>query len=139
MNKIVVIAHNVRSANNVGSLFRTAEGLGVKKLYLSGYTPYPAMPTDERLPHTASKVSKQINKTALGAEESLAWGHIKDTASLIKIGNVRIVSGMSFTIKKQFVTQTHVVGCVFNQQRIFICAFVLIVRVTQFVPVAGGK
>lgn len=68
MRSIVLIAHNLRSCHNVGSLLRTAEGLGVSRVYLSGYTPYPAQSHDVRLPHLAAKINKQIQKTALGAE-----------------------------------------------------------------------
>ncbi len=59
----------------MGSLLRTAEGLGVAKVYLTGYTPYPIAVDDERLPHLAAKVDRQIHKTALGAERSIAWQH----------------------------------------------------------------
>jgi tRNA G18 (ribose-2'-O)-methylase SpoU len=75
MPEIIVIAHNLRSCHNVGSLLRTAEGLGVKQVILSGYTPYPANKDDERLPHIATKLTKQISKTALGAETSQPWEH----------------------------------------------------------------
>jgi tRNA G18 (ribose-2'-O)-methylase SpoU len=51
MSQIIVIAHNIRSTHNVGSIFRTAEGFGVKKIILSGYTPYPKVKNDTRLPH----------------------------------------------------------------------------------------
>jgi len=71
MRSLVLIAHNLRSAHNVGSLLRTAEGLGVEQVYLTGYTPYPAQPQDKRLPHEISKIDKQISKTALGAEKIL--------------------------------------------------------------------
>lgn len=70
---LIIIAHNIRSTHNVGALMRTCEGLGVNKLFLTGYTPYPASKTDKRLPHIAEKLSKQIHKTALGAEDSLHW------------------------------------------------------------------
>src|SRR6476646_8495105 len=72
---IVLIAHNLRSTHNVGSLLRTAEGLGVTKVVLSGYTPYPMHDEDRRLPHEAGKLGKQINKTALGAEDMVKWEH----------------------------------------------------------------
>lgn len=75
MRDIVIIAHNLRSTHNVGSLLRTAEGLGVGKVILSGYTPYPAHPNDRRLPHEAEKIAKSINKTALGAENMVKWEH----------------------------------------------------------------
>lgn len=63
----------MRSTFNVGSLLRTAEGLGVKKVYLTGYTPYPAQVNDTRLPHIAQKLDTQITKTALGAEKLVDW------------------------------------------------------------------
>ena len=69
MREIVVILHDIRSTHNVGSLLRTAEGLGVTKVIFSGYTPYPSMHKDDRLPHLAQKIDTQIAKTALGAEK----------------------------------------------------------------------
>lgn len=69
MAEIIVIVHNIRSTHNVGSIFRTAEGFGVCKIILSGYTPYPTIKNDSRLPHISEKLSAQIHKTALGAEK----------------------------------------------------------------------
>ncbi|HSX31976.1 MAG TPA: TrmH family RNA methyltransferase [Candidatus Saccharimonadales bacterium] len=80
---IVLIAHNLRSTHNVGSLLRTAEGLGVSKVYLSGYTPHPQHANDRRLPHEAAKIAKQLHKTALGAQDMLAWEHHKDILPVI--------------------------------------------------------
>lgn len=68
MPEIIVIAHNIRSTHNVGAIFRTAEGFGITKIILSGYTPYPTTPVDTRLPHISAKLTSQIHKTALGAE-----------------------------------------------------------------------
>ena len=68
-----MVAHNLRSCHNVGSLLRTAEGLGVQKVILSGYTPHPARPHDTRLPHEVAKLTQQIHKTALGAETLQKW------------------------------------------------------------------
>ncbi len=76
--KINVIVHNIRSAHNAGSILRTAEGLGVNRVYLTGYTPYPVGKNDLRLPHIAKKVDSKISKTALGAEKSNIWEHEKD-------------------------------------------------------------
>lgn len=73
MRQIILIAHNLRSCHNVGSLLRTAEGLGVDKVILTGYTPYPLRAGDSRLPHEAVKINRQISKTALGADEHIAW------------------------------------------------------------------
>jgi 23S rRNA (guanosine2251-2'-O)-methyltransferase len=75
MRQVILIVHNLRSAHNVGSLLRTADGLGVSKVYLTGYTPHPSRSGDKRLPHLAAKVDKQIAKTALGAEKTVDWRH----------------------------------------------------------------
>jgi len=84
MIQIVLIAHNLRSTHNVGSLLRTAEGLGVQEVILSGYTPYPLKDGDDRLPHLAAKLDKQIAKTALGAEKSPFWRQTVDITEAIK-------------------------------------------------------
>ena len=68
MPEIVVIAHNIRSTHNIGSIFRTCEGFGVSKIIISGYSPYPRLPHDTRLPHLVDKLTAQIHKTALEAE-----------------------------------------------------------------------
>lgn len=83
MRGLILIAHNLRSCHNVGSLLRTAEGLGVTKVILSGYTPYPIGPGDVRLPHEAQKIQKQIHKTALGAEGLVSWQHEADVLKAI--------------------------------------------------------
>ena len=83
MTDIVLIAHNLRSTHNVGSLLRTADGLGVGRVYLTGYTPYPLQSVDDRLPHLAAKMDRQIAKTALGAEKSVSWEHCPDIESVI--------------------------------------------------------
>ena len=81
--EIILIAHNLRSTHNVGSLLRTAEGLGVSKVYLTGYTPYPLHESDSRLPHLALKINKQITKTALGAQKMVEWEHRQDILPLL--------------------------------------------------------
>ena len=83
MTDIVLIAHNLRSTHNVGSLLRTAEGLGVQEVILSGYTPYPLQRNDSRLPHIAQKLDKQIAKTALGAEKQISWRQATDLGVVI--------------------------------------------------------
>lgn len=84
MKEIVLLVHDIRSCHNVGSLLRTAEGLGVTKVYFSGYTPYPTEDNDTRLPHIHQKLTKQIHKTALGAEVSQPWEHHNSIIDLIK-------------------------------------------------------
>ncbi len=99
MRNIVVIAHNIRSTHNVGSLLRTAEGMGVKTVYLTGYTPYPLMQTEKRLPHIAKKLDKQIAKTALGAEKLVQWKYAPDIHAAITqlIRNGYIIAALEQT------------------------------------------
>lgn len=95
MHKIALIVHNVRSTYNVGSILRSADGFGVNKVYLTGYTPYPTAKKDSRLPHLAAKTHRQIQKTALGAEKSISWHHIDDIYDLLdvlKSGGYQIVA-----------------------------------------------
>lgn len=77
MPDIIVIAHNIRSTHNVGAIFRTSEGFGIQKIILSGYTPYPQLEKDNRLPHIALKLTSQIHKTALGAEAIVPFEYIE--------------------------------------------------------------
>ena len=67
--KIILVLDNIRSTYNVGSILRTAEGFGVEKVILSGYTPRVHDPN--LLPHLRAKLDRQIHKTALGAEDML--------------------------------------------------------------------
>jgi 23S rRNA (guanosine2251-2'-O)-methyltransferase len=84
MSKIILIAHDIRSTHNVGSILRTADCLGADMVYLTGYTPYPALENDDRLPHLAKKLDAQIHKTALGAEISTKWAHSLDIKEVIE-------------------------------------------------------
>lgn len=68
MNLILVL-DNIRSTYNVGAILRTAEGLGVFKVILSGYT--PRVHDKNLLPHLRDKLDREIHKTALGAEDML--------------------------------------------------------------------
>lgn len=78
MSNITLLVHNIRSTHNVGSIFRTAEGFGVKEIILSGYTPYPKLPNnDPRLPYISEKLTNQIHKTALGAEQMVPFRYIE--------------------------------------------------------------
>lgn len=70
LKNFFVVAHNIRSRHNVGSIFRIADSLGVSKIYLTGFTPTP--------PH------EKISKVALGAENFVAWEQSKSPLLLIK-------------------------------------------------------
>ena len=92
--EIALIVHNIRSAYNVGSMIRTAEGLGIKKVFVGGYSPYPRQKDDERLPHIAKKVHERITKTSLGAEEHLNidhFEHIDELMSRLKKNGYKII------------------------------------------------
>lgn len=104
MPEIIVIAHNIRSTHNVGALFRTAEGFGIQKIILSGYTPYPTREHDTRLPHISEKLSAQIHKTALGAE-SLVPFEYQEVLNLesLKQAGYRLV-GLEQSPQSQFLS-----------------------------------
>lgn len=89
MPEIIVIAHNIRSAHNVGAIFRTSEGFGVHRIILSGYTPYPRLTTnDSRLPHISEKLTAQIHKTALGAETMVPFEY-QESPNLLSLQQQR--------------------------------------------------
>lgn len=69
-HQIHVVLQDIRSALNVGAIFRTSDGAGIAKLYLTGITPYP--------PHN------RIPKTALGAIESVEWEFNRDSVAVVK-------------------------------------------------------
>lgn len=67
--ELVLVLDNIRSTYNVGAILRTAEGFGVSRVILSGYT--PRVHDSNLLPHLRAKLDKEIHKTALGAEDML--------------------------------------------------------------------
>lgn len=83
MHDLVLIAHDIRSTHNVGSLLRTAECFGVNHTYFTGYTPYPTVENDDRLPHISAKLTAQVHKTALGTEQTTPWSHNDSIYELI--------------------------------------------------------
>ena len=70
-----VILNNIRSAHNVGSVFRTADGAGVSKIFITGYTPAPI----DRF----GREQKEIVKTSLGATQTVPYEVIEDIHELI--------------------------------------------------------
>jgi 23S rRNA (guanosine2251-2'-O)-methyltransferase len=83
MTPIILILGDIRSTHNVGSILRSADCFGVTKILFAGYTPYPIIPNDERLPHLVNKITTSIHKTALGAENNIEIKVFEDTASAI--------------------------------------------------------
>ena len=77
---ISILVENVRSVHNVGSIFRSADGFGAQKIYLTGYTACP--PRDD------------LSKTALGSENAVPWEHFKnpvDAAKQILKQNISLI------------------------------------------------
>lgn len=75
--KIIIILNNIRSTHNVGSIFRTADALGVGQIILSGTTPAPV----DRF----GRARKDIAKVALGAEKSVPWISEKNVLNSLKL------------------------------------------------------
>ena len=67
---LIVVLDNIRSLNNIGSVFRTSDAFLIEKIYLCGICATPP--------------NKDIHKTALGATESVAWEYVEDTLTLIE-------------------------------------------------------
>lgn len=85
--RVIIILDNIRSNHNVGSVFRTADALGVSKIYLCGTTPRPIDKFERPV--------GEIAKTALGAEKNIPWEYSKSTVSVInklKKNEVEIVA-----------------------------------------------
>ena len=78
---IIIVLDNIRSLNNIGSVFRTSDAFLIEKIYLCGITAKP--------PHN------DIRKTALGSTETVAWEYVENTIDIIeklKADNINICS-----------------------------------------------
>lgn len=73
--EIYILLHNIRSVYNVGAIFRTADALGVTKIYLSGYSPTPV----DRF----NNPRKDFAKCALGSEKTVVWEYVKTPGVII--------------------------------------------------------
>ena len=67
---VVIILDNIRSQNNVGSVFRTSDAFRVEKIYLCGITSTPE--------------NREVHKTALGAEDVVAWEYAQDALATVE-------------------------------------------------------
>ena len=92
MPEVTLVLHNIRSTHNVGSIFRSAEGFGAREIILTGYTPYPSIPNDTRLPHIAQKITTQIHKTALGAEQLVPFRYVTEPEEFLSTCKLPIVA-----------------------------------------------
>ena len=85
MNKVVVL-DNIRSAHNVGSIFRTSDGAGVGRIYLVGLTPAPI----DRF----GRPRNEILKTSLGATSSVSWESVGDSSSYSADELLELIQGL---------------------------------------------
>lgn len=67
---VVIILDNIRSQNNVGSVFRTSDAFRIEKIYLCGITSTPE--------------NREVHKTALGAEDAVDWEYVKETRDVVE-------------------------------------------------------
>ena len=74
--EVIVVLPDIRSAHNVGSIFRTSDGAGVSRIILSGYSPRPM--------DKFGRTQRDIAKTALGAEMSVSWTYEKSLSTVLK-------------------------------------------------------
>jgi tRNA G18 (ribose-2'-O)-methylase SpoU len=82
-----ILLHDIRSVYNVGAIFRTADAIGVTKIYLSGFTPAPLDRFNQPRPDFA--------KCALGSEKNVAWEYVKSPSVLVnrlKKEGVQVIS-----------------------------------------------
>lgn len=107
-NKLIIILDNVRSLNNVGSVFRTADAFLVEAIYLCGITGTP--------PHN------DIRKTALGADETVAWQHFAHTADAVAAAQAKgyaiyaIEQAEGATMLNEFDVPTNGLALVFGNE-----------------------
>lgn len=96
---LIVVLDNVRSLNNIGSVFRTSDAFLIKKIYLCGITATP--------PH------KDIHKTALGSTETVEWEYVENIMDLVghlKSENIKVISieqAENATMLNQFIPETN--------------------------------
>jgi len=91
----ILLAHNIRSLYNIGSIFRSADAFGVHAFWITGFSPYPPRP--------------EISKTALGAEQSVNWKHFNDPyTSLVSLKEIGYtIYGLEQTSVSELLTHHH--------------------------------
>jgi 23S rRNA (guanosine2251-2'-O)-methyltransferase len=85
--EINLLLHDIRSVYNVGAIFRTADAIGVSKIYLSGFTPLPV----DRF----GVARNDFAKSALGSEKTVVWEQVKSPTALIsrlKKGGFQVIA-----------------------------------------------
>ena len=101
---IYIMLENIRSVHNVGSIFRTADGFGVSKILLTGYTAYP--PRDD------------LSKTALGADKVVSWEHFDNPLDALEVLKKNSIHPIA-------IEQTINSKCIFDYEFNFPSCFIL--------------
>lgn len=83
MEHVTLVLDNIRSAYNVGAVFRSAASFGVTSVVCLGITPHPRRDPDPRLPHVAEQAHRAIAKTALGAETVLTTYYFEHASEFL--------------------------------------------------------
>ncbi len=96
--KTFLILHNIRSRYNVGSIFRSADGAGVTKIFISGYTPAPI----DRF----GRPVHEIHKTSLGATETVPWEEVSSVEACIENLKKEMVRIIALELHKRAVPYT---------------------------------
>ncbi len=134
---IRILLHNIRSAHNVGSIFRTSDAIGVSRVYLSGYSP---LPLDK-----FGRPVKEIAKTALGAEQSIPWQEIKNIPKLIKklkdegFTVIAIEQDIYAIDYKTYIPEEKILVLVGNEVRGLSCTMKKYADVIVEIPMSGKK
>ena len=84
---ITLVLDNLRSCHNVGSIIRTADGFGQRRFVFLGTTPHPRLSGDPRLAYQSLKQTRQIAKTALGAEQNIQGRYYAKTQDFLQVKN----------------------------------------------------
>ena len=79
----MLVAHNLRSIHNVGSLMRSGEVFAVEKVYVTGFTPHPSYPGDQRDTKLQEKQTRRMSRASAGAEETMPLEHHADIHALL--------------------------------------------------------
>lgn len=114
---VTFLLDDIRSLYNVGSFFRVADGAGLEKLYLCGITGYPERENDSRKPWEIESVSKKIHKTALGAENAVAWEYVESPSEIV---NELHNDGYQVVAVETDVSNTTLYSATFEQPVVFI-------------------
>jgi len=138
VNKYLIL-ENIRSAYNVGAMFRTADGAGVSKIFLCGYTPTP---TDR-----FGRTQEEIKKTSLGASEVIVWEKVDDCVSVVHqlqnqgVQVVAVEQAAKATSLKEFSTasNTDIAYIMGNEVEGVSTAVLSEVDDTVFIPMLGEK